>query len=356
MVEGQDVKPEPADAVVEGQEAKPEPADAVVEGQDGPSEKPGENPDALVQNPPVEPQPAGQPEEKPADQPEEKPAENPAEENPQLAAARAEIEVLIAQVDEQQAAEGAEKAVDVEAVKAQVEAVVNAAPGEKDDEQKLGELQAIQQQLLEQVPQDAMTDVVEDMQNKLQEAEASIAQLNADLQEKQEAIDGLNGQIEALSGQAEADAAELEKLQGELAKAQAEAKAQGEELTEKVESYEKQVAALEAYKVTREPAAGEAHTATTVGSVIEIEADGVTGAWDYSNSDISGNPISLSLLLDEAEIFAAKLQPGESLDGIALNAPLAAGTYQAMAVTVVTDADGENQLTTRVPVTLHVAG
>jgi hypothetical protein len=74
--------------------------------------------------------------------------------------------------------------VDVEAVKAQVEAVVNAAPGEKDDEQKLGELQAIQQQLLEQVPQDAMSDVVEDMQNKLQEADdaqAEVIQLAADL-------------------------------------------------------------------------------------------------------------------------------------------------------------------------------
>ena len=54
--------------------------------------------------------------------------------------------------------------------------------------------------------------------------------------------------------------------------------------------------------------------------------------------------------------FADLPKVRESLDGIALNAPLAAGTYQAMAVTVVTDADGENQLTTRVPVTLHVAG
>ena len=106
----------------------------------------------------------------------------------------------------------------------------------------------------------------------------------------------------------------------------------------------------------REPAAGEAHTATAVGSVVEIEADGVTGTWEYTNSDISGNPIALSLVLDGAEIYSAKLQPGESLDGITLNAPVAAGTYQAMAVTTVADADGEDQLTTRVPVTLHVAG
>ena len=310
-----------------------------------PESKPGENPDALVPNPQTD-----APEAKPGDTP-EAPAETP-----QLAAAQAEIEVLMAQLAEQQSAAGGEPAVDLEAVKANVDAVVHADPADKSDEDKLAELQTIRQQLMEQVPQDAMTDVVEDMQQKLEDAEGNIAQLSADLQQKQAAIDELNGQIEALNGQAEADAAQLETLQAQLADAQSEAETQAAELAEKTESYEKQVAALEAYKVTREPAAGEAHTATAVGNVVEIESDGVTGTWEYSNSDISGNPIALSLLLDDAEIFAAKLQPGESLDGITLNAPVAAGTYQAMAVTTVVDADGEDQLTTRVPVTLHVAG
>ena len=103
------------------------------------------------------------------------------------------------------------------------------------------------------------------------------------------------------------------------------------------------------------PAAGEAHTATAVGSVIEIESDGVTGAWEYANSDISGNPVSLSLVLDGEAIYTAQLAPGESLDGIELAAPLAPGSYQAMAVATVYDADGEQQLTNRVPVVLNVA-
>ena len=306
----------------------------------------------------TEAKPGDTTEAKPGDTTETKPGDTTGtvSENPQIAAAQAEIDVLVAQVAEQQAGAEGEPAVDLEAVKADVAAVVQAAPEDKSDEEKLAELQAIQQRLMDQVPQEAMTDVVEDMQQKLEAAQADIAQLTADLQEKQAAIDELNGQIEALNGQAEADAAQVETLQAQLGAAQAEAEAQSAELAEKTEEYERQVAALEAYKVTREPAAGEAHTATAVGSVVEIEADGVTGTWEYSNSDISGNPIALSLVLDGAEIYSAKLQPGESLDGITLNAPVAAGTYQAMAVTTVADADGEDQLTTRVPVTLHVAG
>ena len=55
-------------------------------------------------------------------------------------------------------------------------------------------------------------------------------------------------------------------------------------------------------------------------------------------------------------ILPAPLKPGEVIDSVTLNKPLAPGTYQALAVTTVYDANGEMQLTSRVPVTLNVAG
>ena len=86
-----------------------------------------------------------------------------------------------------------------------------------------------------------------------------------------------------------------------------------------------------------------------------VNADGVTGAWEYANSDISGNAITLSLVLDGKTLYSAQLTPGEQLDGITLDEPLAPGSYSAIAVTTVYDANGEQQLTNRVPVTLRVS-
>ena len=89
---------------------------------------------------------------------------------------------------------------------------------------------------------------------------------------------------------------------------------------------------------------------------IRVE-DGLTAAWQYANSDLSGNAATLSLQLDGEEIYKSDaLKPGEVIDSITLSKPLEPGTYQAMAVTTVDDADGEVQLVSRVPVTLNVAG
>ena len=137
--------------------------------------------------------------------------------------------------------------------------------------------------------------------------------------------------------------------------------ADAEEKSEALETaqaeYEKDLAAAEAYVVQRDPASGEAHIATAVDNVIDVAEDGVTAAWEYTNSDLSGNVAILSLVLDSGEtVFLTNVKPGEAIDSATLDEPLAPGTYKAMAVTTVVDEKGEAQLTTRVPVTLNVAG
>ena len=115
------------------------------------------------------------------------------------------------------------------------------------------------------------------------------------------------------------------------------------------------LAALSAYHVVREPVTGEAHTSTAVGSVIDVADDGVTGVWQYVNSDISGNPVTLSLELDGEVLYVSDtLKPGETLEGLTLRRPLEPGEYKALAVTTIYGPDNEPLFTNRVPVTLKV--
>ena len=84
--------------------------------------------------------------------------------------------------------------------------------------------------------------------------------------------------------------------------------------------------------------------------------DGVTGQWQYVNSELSGNSATISLTLDGETLYTSKaLKPGEALESITLEKPLAPGAYKALAVSTVYDKSGEKQLVTRVPVTLNVA-
>ena len=103
-------------------------------------------------------------------------------------------------------------------------------------------------------------------------------------------------------------------------------------------------------------AAGEAHSATTATSVIEIAADGVTGTWNYENRDLSGNAVVLSILMGQTELYRSEsIAPGERIEEIRLSQPLSAGAYEAVAVTAIYDADGNYLFANRIPVTLDVA-
>ena len=119
---------------------------------------------------------------------------------------------------------------------------------------------------------------------------------------------------------------------------------------------EDNLAEMTAYKVEHEPESGEAHLSTAVDNVIQVAADGVTGQWQYVNSELSGNSATISLTLDGETLYTSKaLKPGEALESITLEKPLAPGAYKALAVSTVYDKSGEKQLVTRVPVTLNVA-
>ncbi len=248
-------------------------------------------------------------------------------------------------------------AVDAEALKADVAAIMEDET--KTAEEQVEALQAIEQQLTEVLPEEtaeAEVDVAQ-VQAQLEAAEAEVEQLSGELVEKLDTIDDLNAQIEALGEQAETDAATLADLQEQLAAAEADAEAKSTELADAQATYEKSLKEVEAYRVQRDPASGEAHIATAVNNAIEVAEDGVTASWQYTNSDLSGNMALLSLVLDDGEtVFLTNVKPGETLDGITLDKPLEPGTHQAMAVTTVVDDKGEAQLTTRVPVTLNVAG
>ena len=135
---------------------------------------------------------------------------------------------------------------------------------------------------------------------------------------------------------------------------EADAKAQGEALAAAQADYEKKLAEVEAYKLARDPANGEAHTATAVNNHIEVGADGVTAAWHYDNTAISSNPVVLKLLVDGQTVYTSRpIQPGESFDEITLDTPVAPGTYTGMAVTYVYDDQGEVQFANRVPITVE---
>ena len=194
-----------------------------------------------------------------------------------------------------------------------------------------------------------------ELQQQLETAEAEYNGLNAELEQKLTDIDALNSQIETLNAQSETDAEALASLQDQLDAATSDADALSAQLSDQKEQFEKQLAAVEAYKLSRELTDGDAHTATSVNSVIEVASDGVTAAWHYDNVAIGSNPVTLSLQLDGETLFTSgALKPGESIDEITLSRKLEPGEYQALAVTSVYDKAGELQLTNRVPVTLNV--
>ena len=274
------------------------------------------------------------------------------------------VKVAGLQAEAGEAAEGVAD-IDLDAVRQEIAGIVEDTAEDVTDEERIEALAEIQQKLDAALPtggDDASSGegenadaALETMQAQLDAAEEEVEQLSTELAEKLEDIDTLNASIAALDAQAETDAAKLEELQTQLAEAQDDAQAQREAMDEAGVAYAKNLAEMQAYKLDREPVAGEAHLSTEVNNVIQVAADGVTADWQYANSDLSGNTADVALTVDGEAIWSGELKPGETLDGITLDKALEAGEYQAMVVTTVYDAAGEHQLTSRVPVTLNVA-
>ena len=199
--------------------------------------------------------------------------------------------------------------------------------------------------------------VLDTTQALLQEAETRFTTLTGDLQDKLNTIDALNAQIAAMSAQSDVDAEKLAALQVALNSATAEAERQSEALEDCRATYQKQLAEVEAYHVPRTPAAGEAHSATTVYNLLDVAADGVNARWHYDNAAASSNPVVLSLQVNGETFYtSAPLPPGHSIDSVTLEKPLPPGHYEGMAVTTVYDAQGNLQFSNRVPIKVNVAG
>ena len=194
------------------------------------------------------------------------------------------------------------------------------------------------------------------MEADLAQAQSAVAELEGQLAASGEEMERLQAQIDTLSAQSETDAAALEELEAQLAQAQETSAALEAELAAAREDYERRLNELEAYMLRRDLTEGEAMTSTDAASTIRIAADGVTGAWSYTNRTVSGNTVVLSLSVDGEELYRSEpLAPGEGIEQVELSRPLAPGTYAAEAVTRVLDAQGVEQFASRVVVTLEVA-
>lgn len=190
------------------------------------------------------------------------------------------------------------------------------------------------------------------MESDLNDAELSVATLQAIVEADEARIAELEAQI-ANMGE---DASALAELQAQLALLQSELDAKIAELAAARANYEQRLAELEAHLLSRALSDGEAHTSTMASNVINVAADGVTCEWQYTNQTISGNAVVLSIVMDDAELYRSeRIQPGECIETLRLNEALKAGQYSAMAVTAIYDADGGKLFVQRVPVTLEVA-
>ena len=171
-------------------------------------------------------------------------------------------------------------------------------------------------------------------QAKTAEQEAAIADMNKELS-------ALNDTVSLLQNSLDAEKDTVAQLQTQLEAALAQ--------------YERVLSELRAYRISLELAAGEAYTSTETVNAITIAKDGVTGIWKFTNMAISGHDVVLEIIMDDQVLYTSQpIAPGESIDTIVLNAPLATGTYDAMVFTKTYAADGSYQSGTRTPITLIV--
>ena len=224
------------------------------------------------------------------------------------------------------------------------------------DEAAVTELNEIREELAGYVETlEAEDPVLSEMKEQLADAQADYEAVAQQLDEKLQTIDDLNGQIETLNAQSETDAEQLSDLQQQLAEAEAEVQTHQEAMEQSRQAYEKQLAEVEAYRLDRAPVDGEAHAATSVGNVLRVAADGVTASWHFENTAISSNPVVLRLESEGQTVYTSQpLAPGQVIDSLTLNTPLSQGIHTGMAVSSITDENGELLYANRVPVTIEV--
>ena len=225
------------------------------------------------------------------------------------------------------------------------------------DAEKLSEIASLEAQLTQTIEElTAVSTELEAQSAALADAESALNAKAAELEVANQTIAGLEAQISEITVKTEQESAARAELEAQLAAAQETCAAIEAELAAARAEYERRMAEMNAYLLSRDLIDGEAHVATSAASEIRVEADGVTAAFDYTNTSVSGNTVVLTIEKDGAEIYRSEsIAPGESVSEIALTEALTAGVHDAAAVTTVYNEDGSVQLTSRVPVTLNVA-
>ena len=259
-------------------------------------------------------------------------------------------------------------------IRDEIDAIVEAEDGSMTDEEKIEALTALDLEMRgyvreldsalvlivgKEAEMAATDDGIAKLEKELAQSQARVDELTASIEASQSTIQELEAQVAELTAQSETDnaqsAAQIEELNARIAAEEAKVDELTRQLAIANAELEACNAELAAYRLDRELVEGEAYTASTMGDVIRVAADGVHVEWSYTNDSISGNAVVLSILLDGEEFYrSAQIQPGESVEGIALNRALSAGSYPAVAVMSVYDAEGAVVSATRVPVTIQV--
>ena len=183
----------------------------------------------------------------------------------------------------------------------------------------------------------------------LEEAQAKVTDLEAQVEENNSTIDSLQTEIDTLKAQGDTDSDTISALESDLA----EATEKGEDLQQQLDAA---TAEYNAYRIDHDPADGEANSSMSFETEIDIAADGVTADCTIANHAVSGNATEIALRVGEDEVYRSEmLAPGESLDAFTLSTPLAAGTYEGQFITYSYDADGNVIGSTFIPVTVNVA-
>ncbi|NLF27164.1 MAG: hypothetical protein GX592_04640, partial [Clostridiales bacterium] len=179
---------------------------------------------------------------------------------------------------------------------------------------------------------------ISELEQEIDDAEAMLSETSSAAQSMKAELES---QLESLNADLADEKASLVEVQAEYRQAQDEFAARLEE--------------LQAYRIERSLREGESYLSTELGSVLVFDESGVEGTAAIVNTVRSGNSMVFELVLDGEVIFSsAPIAPGESLESIRLEVPLAKGNYEALAVQKTFAEDGTYVSGVRVPVTLIV--
>ena len=239
---------------------------------------------------------------------------------------------------------------------------------------------------------DAANEQLESVNAELESRSAELETANAELESSEAAMRETEAQLAAanqsvadLQAQIESSDAAIAELEGEIAAAEAELTAANDKSAEQKTALEAQIASLNddlaaeqsalaeakaahaqaqaefeqrlselrAYHIEREVSAGESYLATQTGDMLVFDQTGLAVDATLANSENSANNVVFTLEVDGEVIYTSEpIAPGESVSSIQLEAPLAPGNYEAMAIQTAYAADGASLTAVRIPITI----